>query len=186
MDAKTIPIVNGEMDRKKSIIENTPAIFEIHDNPYAVGTEPLVELDSQSEVSRWCGLIIQSAQKHGVDARLAMAIMYMETTHGWYDKFYPDFLEKRFPMRRSILPMNIHYRYWRTLGITKELVNCPYYNIDFGVILLSRIQARIKNPTIAKIASIYNFLGAEKVNNYGARVAIIYFEQPWVKKGCSK
>jgi hypothetical protein len=186
MDAKTIPIVNGEMDRKKSIIENTPAIFEIHDNPNAVGTEPLVELDSQSEVSRWCGLIIQSAQKHGVDARLAMAIMYMETTHGWYDKFYPDFLEKRFPMRRSILPMNIHYRYWRKLGITKELVNCPYYNIDFGVILLSRIQARIKNPTIAKIASIYNFLGAEKVNNYGARDAIIYFEQPWVKKGCSK
>ena len=66
------------------------------------------------------------------------------------------------------------------------LVNCPYYNINFGVILLSRIQARIKNPTIAKIASIYNFLGAEKVNNYGARVAKIYFEQPWVEKGCAK
>jgi hypothetical protein len=125
MGIKIIPIINGELDRKKSIIENTPAIFEIRDNPSAVGTEPITELDSQSEVAHWCGLIILSVKKHGVDSRLAMAIMYMETTHGWYDKFYPDFLEKRFPMRRSILPMNINYRYWKKLGITKELVNCP-------------------------------------------------------------
>ena len=60
-----------------------------------MGTESLVELDSQSEVVRWCGSIIQSAKKHGVDPRLAMTIMYVETTHGWYDKFYPDFLEKQ-------------------------------------------------------------------------------------------
>ena len=81
-------------------------------------------------------------------------------------------------MRRSILPMNIHYRYWRKLGVTKELISCPYYNIDFGVILLSRIEAQIENPSIAKIASIYNFLGVEKVSDYGARVARIYFTQP--------
>lgn len=186
MEVSPIPIVNTEADRKKSIIENTPAIFEINDNPSAVASEPLIELDSQSEVAKWCGLIIQSAQKHKVDSRLAMAIMYMETTHGWYDKVYPDFLERRFPMRQSILPMNIYYSYWKKLGITRELLNCPYYNIDFGIILLSRIQVRIKNPSIAKIASIYNYLGAEKVNNYGARVAKIYFTQPWVSKGCTR
>lgn len=104
-----------------------------------------------------------------------MAIMYMETTHGWYDKLYPDFLEKQFPMRKSILPMNIYYSYWRDLGVTKELLNCPFYNIDFDMILLSRI----KKPSIEKIATIYNFLGAEKVNNYGARVNKIYYQQPW-------
>ncbi len=186
MGTSTIPIINNESDRKKSIVDNTPAIFEINDNPGAVASEPLIELDSQSEVVKWCGLIIQSAQKHGVDPRLAMAIMYMETTHGWYDKLYPDFLEKRFPMRQSILPMNIYYSYWKKLGITKEFLNCPYYNIDFGIILLSRIQSRIKNPSTAKIASIYNFLGAEKVNNYGARVRKIYYQQPWVLKGCRK
>jgi hypothetical protein len=94
MDAKKIPTAINEKDRKKSIIENTPAIFVIHDNPNAVGSEPLIEIDSQSKVSRWCSLIIQSAQKHCVDARLAMAIIYMETTHGWYDKLYSDLLEK--------------------------------------------------------------------------------------------
>jgi len=90
----------------------------------------------------------------------------METTHGWYDAVYP--------MRKTILPMNLYYQYWRDLGITKENLGCSFYNIEFGVILLSRIQQRIENLTIAKIASIYNFLGAEKVNDYGARVAKLY------------
>jgi len=180
MKLATMPVINNELERKKSIIKNTPAIFEIADNPNAISTEPLIELNSQSEVIRWRVLIISSAQKHKVESRLAMAIMYMETTHGWYDKLYPNFLDKKFPLKKSILPMNIRYTYWRKLGITKESIRCPYYNIDFGVILLSRIQARIKKPTIAKIASIYNFLGAEKVNNYGARVNKIYHQQPWI------
>jgi len=179
MEIATIPVINTESERKKSIIENTPAIFEIMNNPHAISTEPLIELDSQSEVVKWYGLIIQIANKHKIDSQLAMAIMYMETTHGWYDKLYPDFLEKRFPMRKSILPMNIYYSYWRDLGVTKELLNCPFYNIDFGMILLSRIKARIKKPSIEKIATIYNFLGAEKVNDYGSRVNKIYYQQPW-------
>lgn len=64
-----------------------------------------------------------------------MAIMYMETTHGWHDAVYP--------MKKTILPMNLHYQYWRDLGITKENLDCPFYNIEFVVILLSRIQQRI-------------------------------------------
>lgn len=82
MDTQTLPIVNDESERKESTVKNTPAIFKIRDNPKAVGIAPLIELDSQSEVVRWCGLIFQSAQRYGVDPRLAMTIMYMETTHG--------------------------------------------------------------------------------------------------------
>lgn len=52
LSSPTVTIINNESDRKKSIIENTPAIFEIVENQNAVGTEPLVELDSQSEVVR--------------------------------------------------------------------------------------------------------------------------------------
>ncbi|WP_166267240.1 hypothetical protein [Marinobacter caseinilyticus] len=86
--------------------------------------------------------------------------MYMETTHGWYDKFYP--------YRKTILPMNLHYKYWRELGVTKENLECPFYNIEFGIILLARITARVKDPTSRKVATIYHFLGTEKVNEYGA------------------
>lgn len=178
------PVVNDSQLRKKSIVENTPALFEIEDNPGAVDTAPFVEMTSQSEVSKWCGLIFQASSKHGVDPRLTMAIMYMETTHGWYDKLYPDFLEAIYPARKSILPMNIHYRYWKKMGVTKENLNCPFYNIEFGVVLLARIQSRIEKPTIKKIATIYNFLGAEKVTDYGARVAKVYLTQPWAKEGC--
>lgn len=75
---------------------------------------------------------------------------------------------------------------WREPGVTKENLGCPFYNIEFGVILLARIQARIEQPTIAKIATIYNFLGAEKVNDYGARVAKLYITRPWTKEGCMR
>ena len=103
--------------------------------------------------------------------------MYMETTHGWYDKFYP--------YRKTILPMNLHYKYWRDLGVTKDKLRCPFYNIEFGIILLSRISNRLEDPTPRKVATIYNFLGAEKVSEYGARVAKIMKEKPWVLRGCA-
>lgn len=180
-----IPVLNIASERKKSIVDNTPAVFEITENPDAVGDAPFYEFDSQSEVHRWCGLIVQLSKKHGIDTRLVMAIMYMETTHGWYDSLYPDWLEAIVPARKSTLPMNIHYRYWRELGVTKEALNCPFYNIEFGVILLTRIRDRIREPTIRKIASFYNFIGAESVTDYGARVAKIYASQPWVRKGCT-
>ncbi|EOX4464715.1 hypothetical protein [Vibrio alginolyticus] len=144
-----IPALNKSAERKLSIINDTPAIFTIVDSDSAVGRKPLYEIDSFSEVGKWCGLIIHQSKKHGVDPRLVAAIMYMETTHGWYDKVY------------------------------------PYYNIEFGITLLSRIQARIENPTIRIIATIYNFLGAEVVSDYGARVAKLYLEQPWSPAKCA-
>lgn len=182
----TVPVLNLASERKQSIVDNTPAIFEITDNPDLVGDAPLYEFDSQSEVPRWCGLIIHLAEKYDIDARLVMAIMYMETTHGWYDNAYPDWLDARVPMKKTILPMNIHYRYWRELGVTKERLNCPFYNIEFGVIILSRIKNRLQDPTVRKIASIYNFIGAEKVTEYGARVDKVYTSRPWNRKGCSQ
>ena len=75
------PITNKSSERKISIIENTPAVFEISDDLNVVDTAPIYEIDSKSEVVRWCGLIIHVSERHNVDPRLAMAIMYMETTH---------------------------------------------------------------------------------------------------------
>ena len=117
--------------------------------------------------------------KYKIDATLVMAIMHMETTHGWYDGIFPLNLANK-----SVRPMNVHYQYWEELGVTKEKLGVPLYNIEYGIILLSRIQARIINPTVTKIATIYNFLGAEKVNDYGARVNHFYITKPW--QGCRK
>ncbi len=174
---ESIPVLKDSESRKQCIIHNTPAVFNIEENPTANGAAPLYEIEVASEVSKWCGSITQLALKHSLNAELAKAVIYMETTHGWYDKLYP--------FKKTILPMNLHYRYWRELGVTKELLSCPFYNIEFGIILLSRIKARIKDPTARKIATIYNFLGAEKVTDYGARVDKIVREKPREKKGCS-
>ena len=173
----TVPILKDAESRKKSIIENTPAIFNIQDNPAAVGKASIYEIEVASEVVKWCGLIIQISQRYKIEPNLVMAILYMETTHGWYDKFYP--------LRKTIQPMNLHYHYWRQLGVTKETLKCPFYNIEFGVILISRIKERIEKPTVRKIATIYNFLGAEKVTEYGARVEKVYMQKPWTQKGCA-
>lgn len=172
------PIINDKDKRKISILDNTPAIFQIADNLHATAKAPFYEWEARSEVGKWCGLIIQVAENYKVDRHLVMAIMYMETSHGWYDKIYP--------LRETILPMNIHYKYWQDLGVTKEKLGCPFYNIEFGAIILSRIRDRLEKPTIEKIASIYNFLGAEKVTDYGARVASVYRNKPWIRKGCAR
>ena len=173
-----VPILLKEANRKKSIIDNTPAVFPIKENPNANSKRPNVEIDGQSQVSKWCGQIINLAKKHKVDANLVMAIMHMETTHAWYDAFVP--------MNKTVRPMNIHYKYWLDLGVTKEKLEVPLYNIEYGIILIKRIQERITDPTITKIATIYNFLGAEKVNDYGARVNHFYITKPWRNQGCVK
>jgi hypothetical protein len=175
-NGKTVPILRKAKDRKKSIINNTPALFPIDLNPKAVGVKPIYELESQSGVGRWCGDIALLSRKHNVDPELVKAILFMETTHGWYDAVNP--------LRKTILPMNIHYKYWRDLGVTPDNLKVPYYNIEFGVILISRIRERIKNPTIAKIATLYNSLAAEKVSDYGARVNSLYWSKPWIREGC--
>jgi len=74
--------------------------------------------------------------------------------------------------------MNIHVEYWEGLGYSREQLQQPEINIRVGILILKRIIERIQNPTVEKIASIYNFLGNEKVTDYGARVKIICQEQP--------
>jgi soluble lytic murein transglycosylase-like protein len=66
--------------------------------------------------------------------------------------------------------MNIHYSYWKKLGVTPEQLAVPAYNIEYGVIILSRIRDRVQNPTIAKIATLYNNLASDKVSDYGKSV----------------
>ena len=110
---------------------------------------------------------------HDLDADLIRSIMFMETSHGWYDKINP--------IRKTILPMNIHYEYWKNLGFSKEQLLIPKINIDVGTLILKRIQNRLQYPKISKIASVYNFIGKERVSDYGSRVARIYKERAWEK-----
>jgi hypothetical protein len=48
--------------------------------------------------------------------------------------------------------------------------------------MLSSIIANLpKNASIAQIATLYNSHSADEVSDYGARVAKVYEQKPWLK-----
>ena len=185
-----VPRLNFGEDRQKSIIENTPSHFDIADNVNVDATKPEYRINNpldankppisneehnDHEVDRYESIIDEEAKRQGVDPNLVKAIMYMETTHG--GRY--GHLAEGYGLSNSILPMNIGIEPWKSLGFTEADFNNPRMNIRAGVTLLKRIIERVANPTVAKVATLYNNIRREKVNDYGARVAEIYRQQLW-------
>ncbi|QUJ70498.1 hypothetical protein KDD30_20625 (plasmid) [Photobacterium sp. GJ3] len=179
-EKKEIPIINMEGDRVQNILKDEPALFEIEDNPNVDGSEPLLEIGLFNPIGS--GEIYEKiALKYGLDPGWLKAIAYMENTHGYYDAMPGINL-----VNDSYRPMNVQYKTWK--GIADELgfsewqvqyrVEC---NVEVGAVILSRIKARVVNPTLEKVASIYVFTGAELTRDYGARVQKIYEERLWEK-----
>ena len=76
--------------------------------------------------------------------------------------------------------MNVNVDYWGSIfGDRKTLLN-PYNNIKAGAEILKRIIVNLpKGSSIRQIATLYNNINANSVNEYGARVDNIYNSQPW-------
>lgn len=152
-------------------------IFTVSDNPKASGDAPWYESAGFSQVNTHSAIIDKVAMEKGVDARFIKAIMFMETTHGYYDA--PLGL---IGANKSILPMNINVIYWGdTFGTRAELLK-PEPNIRAGAEMIFRIQANMPGEKVEKIATLYNNINAITVNDYGMRVKKIYDDQPWVSK----
>lgn len=166
------------MPTRKEIIQKGLCypIFTVSDNPNANGDAPFYESVKYSQVNTYSAIIEKVAAEKNVDPRLVKAIMYMETTHGYYDA-----LISWTGRNKSILPMNINVEYWgNTFGTRQELQD-PEKNIRAGVEMIYRIQANMPGKPIEKIATLYNNINAVMVSNYGMRVKKIYQEQPWLK-----
>jgi hypothetical protein len=171
------PVLHKASDRKQSIINNTSAHFNIDDNPSADGSKPVIEIAHfGSIVKELTSIIDKEANTQGVDPNLVKAIMYMESTHGYYDAPL-DMIG----MNKSLRPMNINSDYWKDLGYTREQLADPATNIKVGIMLIKRIQDRLEDPSIRKIATLYNSISQEKVTDYGARVEAIYKEKLFEK-----
>jgi hypothetical protein len=151
--------------------------FVVLENPDADGAEPIFEFSAFSDVAEHSALIERVAKEAGVDARLIRAIMYMETTHGYYDAPLELFGENR-----SILPMNVNVEFWGNTFGDREALNDPYENIKAGAEILKRIASRLPpGASVRQIATLYNNIDAQSVSDYGARVDTIYNEQPWLE-----
>lgn len=173
-----IPEVNSSSERLKSIVENTPSKFRITDNVEADGSKPALEISAFNPINSG-GIYEKIGAKYSIDPDWLKSISYMENTHGYYDSVPPFNL-----VGTSYRPMNVQYKTWKPLadelGFTEwqiqYRVEC---NVELAALILKRIIYRVENPTLEKIASIYNFIGRETVSDYGARVGQIYKERLW-------
>ena len=162
--------------RKAAMIDQRSLCwFKIADNPGADGSEPARELSTFSAVKRHSALIAKVAKETGVDARLISAIMYMETTHGYYDA--PLSL---LGQNKSILPMNVNVDYWGSTFGSRSDLEKPESNIRAGAEMLLRIRGHLPTEApVSHVATLYNNINATRVNDYGARVQRLYDTQPW-------
>jgi len=162
---------------RKEIISSggTAGKITIRSNPGANGQHPFNEDATASRAGELEPYILKASKKYHVDANLIRAIIYMETTHGWYDAPL-----RPFDLDKSILPMNINTNYWGTIWGTRAELRDPARNIDGGTRMLKAILTAMPHATVAKVATIYNDSNASMVNDYGARVDRIYRQRPWL------
>ena len=150
--------------------------IQIRNNPYANSSAPPYELPRLEQVSQNEPFIISAARRNSVDPDLIIAIVYVETTHGYYDSILNPF-----DANKSILPMNINTAYWGDTWGSIDSLKIPAANIEAGARMLRSIQLAMPGASIEKIATIYNDSNAVMVNSYGARVQAVYKAKSWIR-----
>jgi hypothetical protein len=163
------PVIEGIKERRESILNNTPAVFRIKPNP-AISGDPnpwYAKQDLEETSSNWV-TIQRVARMRGLDPDFVSAIVWMESTHGWYDRFDPK--------NKTIRPMNVHAELWH---LDRIRLGDPEYNIVKGVDILKAIWDRTEDPDFEKVATLYNQLGAKEVNRYGKTVVSYMKTRPW-------
>ena len=184
-----------EKDRKNAFLrmdDNT--IFPVNWNPAASDEMPWYEKSQFSAVGRYKYEIEAAAKLKSIDPDLLRAIMYMETTHGYYEhclnNFYTDAVLRGedieglgklvFPGLKSYQPMNINHRYWGdTFGSISGHSN-PTYNILAAAEFIKRLSRFVgSDKDVERIATLYNHLGAQQISDYGKRVGKIYRQKLW-------
>ena len=82
---------------------------------------------------------------------------------------------------KPVRPIYINPEIWGGLGIDKKSAYDPETNIRAAAKLIGRAWDRLVDPTIAKLATLYQGLGKDKVSDYGAYGQRVYDERPWEK-----
>ena len=79
----------------------------------------------------------------------------------------------------SQMPMNIQGKTWGNFQGQLYDVKNPEQNIELGVRILKAIYDAVPDKDIAKIATLWNNTGANKINEYGKRTKDYYINQYW-------
>lgn len=163
--------------RKPFVLSGKGSLFWVTPNASANSNAPLNEIPLASGVDKYNGEIEDAAKKERVDPDLIRTIVYVETTHGWYDALAMG-------RNDTILPMNVSVENWgKSLGLSRSDLEKPAINIEAGTKILKGIIGNLPDKApVSVIATLYNVLGAPQVNNYGARAQKIFQIRPWKKQ----
>jgi hypothetical protein len=172
-----IPIVQDIAKRRESIMANTPARFIVAENPNVkAAPNPWYALKDYEEVTANVDRIERLAARYGVDPDIVKAIVWLESTHGYYDRVKGE-------KNDTLRPMNIHHGLWAQLGIDRATMKDPEYNIAAGIHIWVALWDRVVDPTVEKVGSVYNMLGATQVIVYGKTLDQYYRTRPWLHIG---
>jgi hypothetical protein len=164
-------------EKQLCVLQQGHCRLAVSDNPKANGMAPFYERPEFSEVKKFAHEIDSVAKLTQVDARLIRAIMYVETTHGYY-----SYLKSWYGGNTSIRPMKVNIAAWGSTFGTRAELDSPTINILAGATILKGIIAAVpSNAPLSHVATLYNNLNATTVTDYGARVAQVYAEKTWEK-----
>lgn len=172
--AADVPVLSTGEQRRAAIIGDLPGRIDVAANPDAQAyPNPVYSRPSREEVTANTKLIESAARRHGLDPDLVKAVVWMESTHGWYDELVPG--------NKTIRPMNVHSAFWSDL-VSRESLADPATNIEAGVRILAGISDRVADPTPEKILSLYNNLRTDQITGYGLTAATYYRDKPWLPR----
>ncbi|NWG87072.1 MAG: lytic transglycosylase domain-containing protein [Hydrogenophilaceae bacterium] len=168
-------VIDKEVDRMAAILSDSPAQFVVADSNARPNPSPKHYFQYFEQVTKNANHIQTAAARHNVDPDLVRAVIWMESTRGYYDVLTGLIMKPK-----TILPMNVYADYWTGFKVTREGLKDPALNIDTGTKILARIQARLTDKSIAKIATLYGGLAAQQETEYGKTVEYYYQTKPWL------
>jgi RHS repeat-associated protein len=170
-----VPILRTGEERRAAVLRGTPGVIRIAKNPgVSANPNPLFAISAMEEVTPNEKFIKAAALKHSLDPDVIRAVIWMETTHGYYDALTGVVREPK-----TIRPMNVHVEFWKDLPVTRKSLADPAQNIDAGARILARISSLVEDPTPEKILTLYNNIRADKVSQYGKTAAEYLRTKPW-------
>lgn len=174
-----------------AIMSNVPAQFPIVANERArVDLAVLVNHRRAREISLTYEKDVERiAAEAGVDPLLMKAILYYENASSsdfrfWLKRQTEDMESWTFGLfqgSNTVPPMRVNAKMFGSIldGKSNSLHD-PIRNLRTAALLIRRIQDRVSAPASSEaIASIYQFLGRERISDYGLTVARIMQDQPW-------
>ncbi len=170
-------------ERTEQLRNGNNLFLDIENNPnanYQIPSYRTSDSSGQFYIDNYGGIIEKYAQQYNVDPDLVKAIMYNEASTGHWGGL--NELADKYRISGSQMPMNIRGDTWGDFDGQHYDTHNPEQNIELGVQLIKRLQNSIHNPTIEKVATLYNRTGAMEVNDYGARTRTIYNQKPWLRK----